>query len=60
MTFILSKFFFAGTLTQAIRNFAKSLEGWLKAAISHCGEDILNIKVRFHAFVIPSTVKFVF
>ncbi|GFX69747.1 transcription factor RFX3 [Trichonephila clavipes] len=33
------------TLTQAIRNFAKSLEGWLRAAITECGDDILNIKV---------------
>nr|XP_042911465.1 transcription factor RFX3 isoform X1 [Parasteatoda tepidariorum] len=33
------------TLTQAIRNFAKSLEGWLKGAITECGEDILNIKL---------------
>ncbi|XP_035211003.1 transcription factor RFX3-like [Stegodyphus dumicola] len=33
------------TLTQAIRNFAKSLEGWLKAAVSECGDEILNIKL---------------
>ncbi|GFS39275.1 DNA-binding protein RFX2 [Nephila pilipes] len=33
------------TLTQAIRNFAKSLEGWLRAAITECGDDILNIKI---------------
>ncbi|GBM87422.1 Transcription factor RFX3 [Araneus ventricosus] len=33
------------TLTQAIRNFAKSLEGWLRAAIAECGDDILNIKI---------------
>lgn len=37
--------FFIGTLTQAIRNFAKSLEGSLRAAITECGNDILNIKV---------------
>ncbi|XP_054709063.1 DNA-binding protein RFX2-like [Uloborus diversus] len=33
------------TLTQAIRNFAKSLEGWLRAAVRNCGDDILNIKL---------------
>ncbi|XP_064194997.1 DNA-binding protein RFX2-like isoform X1 [Anguilla rostrata] len=33
------------TLTQAIRNFAKSLEGWLTAAMSHFPQEIVRTKV---------------
>ncbi|KAJ8356982.1 hypothetical protein SKAU_G00197760 [Synaphobranchus kaupii] len=33
------------TLTQAIRNFAKSLEGWLTAAMSHLPQEIVRTKV---------------
>ncbi|GIY08215.1 MHC class II regulatory factor RFX1 [Caerostris extrusa] len=33
------------TLNQAIRNFAKSLEGGLRAAITECSDDILKIKM---------------
>lgn len=34
-----------GTLTQAIRNFAKGLENWLLTAMSGCPEDIIIVKV---------------
>ncbi|XP_038025053.1 DNA-binding protein RFX2 isoform X8 [Anas platyrhynchos] len=37
--------FFAGTLTQAIRNFAKSLEGWLMNAMSEFPSKIVQTKV---------------
>ncbi|XP_068518105.1 DNA-binding protein RFX2 isoform X7 [Anas acuta] len=37
--------FFAGTLTQAIRNFAKSLEGWLMNAMSEFPPKIVQTKV---------------
>ncbi|XP_047484184.1 uncharacterized protein LOC125035917 [Penaeus chinensis] len=33
------------SLTQAIRNFAKSLESWLSSAMLGCPPDIVNIKV---------------
>ena len=36
-----------GTLTQAIRNFAKGLEGWLLTAMNGCPEDMILVKVRF-------------
>ncbi len=35
----------AGTLTQAIRNFAKSLEGWLTSAMSDYPQEIVRTKV---------------
>ena len=35
----------AGSLTQAIRNFAKSLEGWLKTAMQGIPEDMIKAKV---------------
>ena len=34
-----------GTLTQAIRNFAKGLESWLLAAMNGCPEEMVNVKV---------------
>lgn len=34
-----------GTLTQAIRNFAKGLENWLLSAMNGCPEDIIIVKV---------------
>lgn len=34
-----------GTLTQAIRNFAKGLENWLLTAMNGCPEDIIFVKV---------------
>ena len=34
-----------GTLTQAIRNFAKGLENWLVAAMNGCPEEIIVVKV---------------
>ena len=33
------------SLTQAIRNFAKSLESWLTQAMADCPEEITNIKL---------------
>ena len=33
------------SLTQAIRNFAKSLEAWLTAAMVDCPEEIRTIKL---------------
>ena len=35
------------SLTQAIRNFAKSLEGWLSGAMLGCPADIVQIKVSW-------------
>ena len=35
----------AGSLTQAIRNFAKSLEGWLKTAMQGIPEEMIKAKV---------------
>lgn len=35
----------AGTLTQAIRNFAKSLEGWLTNAMTNFPHEIIRTKV---------------
>ena len=37
---------FLGSLTQAIRNFAKSLEGWLKSAMQGIPEEMQKTKVR--------------
>lgn len=34
-----------GTLTQAIRNFAKSLEGWLTSAMANFPQEIIRTKV---------------
>lgn len=36
---------FAGSLTQAIRNFAKSLENWLKGAMTGVPEKMYKAKV---------------
>ncbi|XP_022244049.1 DNA-binding protein RFX2-like isoform X2 [Limulus polyphemus] len=33
------------SLTQAIRNFAKSLEGWLTSAMAGCPDDMVRVKV---------------
>lgn len=35
----------SGTLTQAIRNFAKSLEGWLTNAMTNFPQEIIRTKV---------------
>ena len=35
----------AGSLTQAIRNFAKSLENWLKGAMTGVPEEMVKTKV---------------
>ena len=44
------------TLTQSIRNFAKSLEGWLSGAMLGCPGDIVQIKVccYFYSFFYSS------
>lgn len=42
---VLFLLYFIGSLTQAIRNFAKSLEGWLKSAMVGVPEEMLKTKV---------------
>lgn len=42
---VMSCFDPAGTLTQAIRNFAKSLEGWLTNAMSDFPQQVIQTKV---------------
>lgn len=37
-----------GALTQAIRNFAKSLEGWLTNAMSAIPQKMIQTKVVYH------------
>lgn len=34
------------SLTQAIRNFAKSLESWLTSAMEGCPSELVDIKVK--------------
>jgi len=41
----LCRYVAVGQLTQAIRNFAKNLEGWLKNAMTEAPEEIVKIKV---------------
>lgn len=44
--------FFLGALTQAIRNFAKSLEGWLNNAMNAIPQRMIQTKVHsFTAFI---------
>jgi len=38
--------FLKGSLTQAIRNFAKSLESWLKNSMSGVPGEMIKTKVR--------------
>lgn len=38
--------FTTGSLTQAIRNFAKSLENWLKSAMHFVPEEMVKTKVN--------------
>lgn len=40
-------FWFLGALTQAIRNFAKSLEGWLSNAMNAIPQRMIQIKVPY-------------
>ena len=40
-------FGFAGALTQAIRNFAKSLEGWLNNAMNAIPQRMIQTKVHY-------------
>lgn len=44
-----------GALTQAIRNFAKSLESWLTNAMMNIPEEMVRIKV--HSLCAPLTVE---
>ena len=39
--------FFLGSLTQAIRNFAKSLENWLKGAMTGVPDNMYKAKVCY-------------
>lgn len=39
-------FCFSGALTQAIRNFAKSLEGWLSNAMNAIPQRMIQTKVH--------------
>lgn len=39
-------FFFSGALTQAIRNFAKSLESWLSNAMNAIPQRMIQTKVQ--------------
>lgn len=38
---------FSGALTQAIRNFAKSLEGWLSNAMNAIPQRMIQTKVHY-------------
>lgn len=40
----------SGALTQAIRNFAKSLEGWLNNAMNAIPQRMIQIKVHLQDF----------
>ncbi len=42
----------SGTLTQSIRNFAKSLESWLAMAMADCPREMTVIKVSLLIFKI--------
>lgn len=44
----------SGSLTQAIRNFAKSLENWLKSAMVDVPEDMVKTKVSIPAVELDS------
>ena len=44
---LLHHFLSSGTLTQAIRNFAKGLEGWLTSAMENAPPDVVHVKVEF-------------
>jgi regulatory factor X 1/2/3 len=39
---------FLGSLTQAIRNFAKSLENWLKGAMTNVPDEMMKTKVKIN------------
>lgn len=48
-----------GALTQAIRNFAKSLESWLTNAMMNIPEEMVRVKVRGGAGVEISALQLV-
>lgn len=39
-----------GSLTQAIRNFAKCLESWLSSAMVGCPDEVVKVKVSLTLF----------
>nr|CAD7568913.1 unnamed protein product [Timema californicum] len=45
VSYIISPVCVSGSLTQAIRNFAKGLESWLTQAMQGCPEEMMHIKV---------------
>lgn len=45
-----------GALTQAIRNFAKSLESWLTNAMMNIPEEMVRIKVHSLMLVLTAIV----
>lgn len=45
LIFISQLLFSSGSLTQAIRNFAKSLENWLKGAMHGVPDEMVKTKV---------------
>lgn len=46
------KFMLTGSLTQAMRNFAKSLEGWLKNAMAGVPDEMVKHKVNKFIFIV--------
>lgn len=53
-------FCFPGALTQAIRNFAKSLEGWLNNAMNAIPQRMIQTKVHFqYSYYLNTTDKFI-
>lgn len=50
----------SGALTQAIRNFAKSLENWLTGAMMNIPEEMVRIKVFAWHVIYVSSEHFIF
>lgn len=46
-----------GALTQAIRNFAKSLEGWLSNAMNNIPQRMIQTKVGLYVFAFSSVFR---
>lgn len=49
-----------GALTQAIRNFAKSLEGWLSNAMNNIPQRMIQTKVSLYVFAFSSVFRKLF
>lgn len=49
-----------GALTQAIRNFAKSLEGWLSNAMNNIPQRMIQTKVSSYVFAFSSVFRNLF